>query len=292
MKAAILPVYKSAGFVTATECRMKEYEFEMETCDHLSGAGVTETYKIDDFPKKGLFYHPSHEYDYVVGWNGGTHPNGEVVSDIPFENFPIAYVEHENLTDEEKKIAGTAYGMYEDAKGNRYAHISKWCYAVREHIKYLSDDYPYKCCECGKKWKGYESMGDEYIVDGKSYCRTCASKWMGEPNKDGRRYMRNDIIRDMLDLSTMYLQDNAPVYYTSIQAYLEHNRDDMRSLDMVYAKHIVSDRPRGSDALSGNISGDHWELFRKTERKGWPSFLAYVFEPNENDLEILERIKQ
>ena len=261
---------------------MKEYNLVLKTCDCLDESHVLNTYPLDVIPDKPLCPNDKRRWD--VGWNGGTHPDGEVVSDIPFENFPIKWVDDKTLGE---------YGGYEDSKGNRYAHISSWVYAVREAQKFMSDDYPNKCVGCGKKWRGWD--GPYAIVDDKKYCHDCAGE-LGilETSVNGKEYVKFDVIRDGLNVDSMYVQDNPRKYYTSMETCLTSHG---LSENDCYTVHVQDNRAQGADALSGSISGDHWEIWKVntdpnlSERSHW-NFVGFVFEPSPEDSEILNKIER
>lgn len=268
----------------------KRYRMELKTCTHLNKSGVC----LGDFdypyiPQDLTCPNPDRSYD--VGWNGGVQKDGKIESDVPFEEFPLTYISCEQRTAEEKKVA--EYGLYEGKSGKRYPNISSWAYAVNAYFEYLSDDYPHQCSVCHKKWRGYESIGDEVIVDGQSRCHKCAGIWKDPSAK--RPFPRYDVIHDSLNIDSMWVQDNPYKYYTSLETCLKcHNLsvDDCYTL-WVEDKHTG----HGWDALQGCVNGSHWEIWKRntdanlSERSHW-NFVGFVFEPSLEDLEILKKIKR
>lgn len=273
-------------------CDPKEYRLTLKTCDCLNSDKCLNTYNIKTIPKDP-FVCPNPKRRKDVSWNGGVHPDGDVVEDVPFEEFPLRYIEFAELSEEEQKQRTDKYGLYEGKSGRHYDNISWWAYSVQHRFEYLSDSYPYQCCSCHKKWRGYESLGDEVIVDGKSYCKACAGIWM---NPDAERpFPRYDIICDSLNVDSMYIQDSPPKYYTSLVSCLDCH--DLSAKD-VYARYVKDDRKgHGWDALSGDICGGHWDIIKYntdpklSENSHW-NWVGFVYEPSETDLEILTKLKK
>lgn len=209
IEAEVLPEHKGQGFFTTmVYSDPKEYRINLKTCEHLNCAGYCwGTYKVDEIPKMLYCNNKYKDCTYDVSWNGGRQPGGRICEDISFDLFPLTFVEDPE-GDTEYHIGG-----YRDKNGGMHYRISKWCYAVMRYQEYLSDDYEYQCCKCHKKWRGYESCGDEVIVDGKSYCTECCPiYWKDEK---GGRHIKAGTYGDMRDLSSLYIQDSAPVYYTT-----------------------------------------------------------------------------
>lgn len=208
IEAEILPEHKAVGFFTMMDYSdPKEYRINLVTCEHLNCSGSHwGTYPIGKIPNV-LYSTEYKDYRYDVSWNGGKHPCGRKMDDIPFELFPLTFVED---PEGNKRYH---IGGYRDKNGDMHYDISRWCYAVMHYMEYLSDDYEYQCCNCHKKWRGYESCGDEVVVDGRSYCTKCCPiyRW----DEDGRSHIKAGTYGDMRDLSSLYIQDSAPVYYTS-----------------------------------------------------------------------------
>ena len=255
----------------------KQYRLELHGCEHLDLGHLLGYYNIGDIPSEPTC--PNKDYRWDISWNGGTHPGGRTDHDVPFENFPLKFFK----TDDPLYDNGCGY---EDRFGNRYNHITDWCYAVMKYQNYLSDDYPYQCCKCHKKWRGYESYGDEVSVDGKTYCRACADIWDG-------KYARYDVIRDALNIDSLYIQDNEPRFYTSVESCISCH--DLKKEDC-YSVFIQSDRKQGADGLSGSISGTHWEIWKynkdpKLSKKSHWNMLGYVFTPADKDRAILEEMR-
>lgn len=258
-----------------------KYRIVMKTCKHLNHYELVNDYEIYEIPKDPLIY-PNPHRRVDVSWNGGTYPDGKTVSDVAFNEFPLKYIETDKRTDEEKKLY--KYGLYEGKSGKRYPNISSWAYAVNDYFEYLSDEYPYQCSSCHKKWRGYESVGDEILVDGNSYCTACAGIWK-DPTKK-RPFPRGEIIIDAINLSSMYIQDNPPKYYTSLDSCLRCNGI---SEDKIYSIYRPEDRRHGWNALTGDIAGAHWEIHG--HRSDWDC-IGFVYEPSEHDLAILKKIKE
>lgn len=257
------------------------YRTVLKTCDHLDYHMCVDDYKIHKIPKDPLIY-PNPRRRVNVGWNGGIHPDGEAISDVPFDEFPLKWIETDKRTDKEKNLA--KYGLYEGKSGKRYPNISDWARAVNGYFRYLSDEYPYQCSSCHKKWRGYESIGDEILVDGKSYCTACAGIWSDPTQR--RPFPRGEIIIDAINLSSLYIQDNPPKYYTSLDACL---RCKGISEDKIYSIYHPGDKHHGWNALTGGIAGAHWEIH---EHKSDWDFVGFVYEPSEHDLAILKKIKE
>ncbi len=212
----------------------KSYRVELHTCECLNYRSLLNEYKLPKIPKMPLCPNPDYRWD--DRWN---------LPDIPFEDLPTTFVSEE----------GGHHHI--DKKGRSYERLSSWAYAVEEHLKYLSDEWPYKCSKCGKKWRGYESCGDEIIIDGASYCKQCSGIY-----SSGNKIRSNlDYIADGINLSSLYIQDSPPKFYTSLDAFLKERG---LTLDDVKLIHHASPRTGfGWDALSGSISGDHWEIIPK-----------------------------
>ncbi len=211
----------------------KSYRVELHTCECLNQTGVwLGGYKLPKIPEMPLYPNPDYRWD--DSWN---------LPDIPFEDLPTTFVSEEGGH------------HYIDKKGRSYERLSSWVDAVEEHLKYLSDEWPYKCTKCGKKWRGYESLGDEIIVDGVSYCRRCSGVY-----DTATMTIRNDLdfILDGCNLSTLYIQDNPPKYYTSLASFLKDRQLSLEDVDLVH--HPSKSGGYGWNALSGHISGDHWEI--------------------------------
>lgn len=209
IEAEIIPEHKSAGLFTVIDYSdPREYRINLRTCEHLYCTGHHwGTYNIKETPKALYTDKKYKDYLYDVFWNGGRQPGGKVREDVPFDAFPLEFVEDPE-GDTEYHIGG-----YRDKNGDMHYRVSEWCYAVMRYQEYLSDDYEYQCCKCHKKWRGYESCGDEVIVDGKSYCtKCCPIYWEDEK---GGRHIKAGTYGDMRDLSSLYIQDSAPVYYTT-----------------------------------------------------------------------------
>ena len=177
-----------------------EYYIEMHTCDCLYSGSHLNTYPITEIPKEPLYPNPNNRWD--TGWNG---------SMIPFEEFPIEY--DESVESNKKDLDDKHYRSRVSGKLYSFHDLGHWGSAVNEHIKFLSDEWPYQCCQCHKKWRGYESCGDEVIVDNRSYCKKCSPVYWWD--KDGKYHLKEGTYGDPRDLSSLYIQDSAPVYYTS-----------------------------------------------------------------------------
>lgn len=163
----------------------------------------------------------------------------------------------------------------------------QWEYAVKDYEKYLSDDYPYQCCRCHKKWRGYDIM-DSILVDGKRYCRGDCSGIFEQPDNNGRRYAKMNIIRDIKNIDSMY--DDSSLFYTSLEKCVECHKVDMSE---VYTKHLNDGRSQGADGLSGSISGDHWEIWEKGDGTSYfYNCLGYVFDVNEKEISTYKRLER
>lgn len=209
IETEIIPEHKAVGFFTTMDYSdPKEYRINLVTCEHLNCTGHHwGTYKIKEIPKALYCNNKYKDYTYDTSWNGGRHPGGKICEDVSFDLFPLTFVSDPE-GDTENHIGG-----YRDKNGDMHYRISEWCRAVMKYQEYLSDDYEYQCCKCHKKWRGYESCGDEVVVDGKSYCTKCCPVYRWD--EDGRSHIKVGTYGDMRDLSSLYIQDSAPVYYTS-----------------------------------------------------------------------------
>ena len=226
LRVRVVPEYRNMGLFSEDWSDPKEYRIELETCDCLNAGRHLNTYDIDVIPTSPLFANKGRRWD--VSWNGGVHPNGFTEYDIPFEDFPIKW--------EDAPPEDDLDGYYVDRNGKRYpldvcrhgkngvgcCYISDWTSAVCERFDYLSDDWPNKCSKCGKKWRGYESCGDKVRVNGESFCHDCAGIW--GTAMDGKERPRSDVIRDALNIDSLYIQDNEPRYYTSLESCLTSHK--------------------------------------------------------------------
>lgn len=159
-----------------------------------------------------------------------------------------------------------------------------WEYAVKMYEEYLSDDYPRKCAKCGKKWRGYEDYSIPE-VDGKQYCWECCElfdHWDGHVPvvKDTAPYYC-----DARNLSTMY--DGGPQFYTSLRKLIECNKIPESEIEV---KFTGTGERRGSDRLTGSLSGERYMVYRNYKGKErW--FTAYVRDPPDKE-ELEKYLKQ
>lgn len=286
IEAQVLPEYKSEGLWSVKDySHPKEYRINLKTCEHLDCSGHHwGTYPINTIPTV-LYCNPNYkEYRCDIGWNGGKHPIGRVDEDVPFEDFPLTFVPSEELTEEDRKK--TKYGAYRGKSGKIYYHISEWARAVDRYLEYLSDDYEPQCCVCHKKWRGYELYGEDINVDGKRYCRKCSQAYPDLENRP--RMPRKDWIWRSSMGSTM--SDGAEDYFTDFDNFL---RVEGYTEDRVFTRYIEDTRTGyGCDALSGDIKGSRWQIYRKgkDDKDCW--LLGWVFDPPEKDIERYQRLSK
>lgn len=288
IEAEIIPDYKPYGpFSCEDWSDPKEYRINLKTCEHLDCSGSHwGTYPIDEIPDV-LYCNPDYkDYRCDVSWNGGRHPNGRMDDDIPFELFPLTFVPYAELSEEGKKREKDWCGAYRDKSGRIHYDISRWCYAVNDYLKYLSDDYEPKCCVCHKKWRGYELYGEDIQVDGRRYCKACSQAYPDPVNKP--RMPRSDWIWRSSMGSTM--SDGAEDYFTDFDNFL---RVEGYTEDRVFTRYIEDTRTGyGCDALSGDIKGSRWQIYRKGKDDKDTWLLGWVFNPPEKDIERYKRLER
>ena len=287
IEVRMMPVYRNCGLFSMEDydADFKSYRVELMCCKHLDEEGMAEclnTYDLPYIPDQPTFPNPDYRWD--KGWNG---------ANIPFEEYPLIY---DKSADSDKDGDCLKAKCYRGTSGKYYSFRDKggWGCAVNEHIKYLADDYEEQCSVCHKKWRGYEELGDCVYIDGVRYCRECATiKGYFEPNGHGKTYAVKSLIRDALNIDSLYIQDNCPKFYTSLETCLKsHGLTE----EECYTLRVLSAGVQGADALSGHISGDHWEIWKKntdpklSERSHW-NLIGFVFDPGRDvcKYEILRR---
>ena len=282
IEAQVLPEYRSEGLWSVKDySHPKEYRINLKTCGHLDRSGSHwGTYPIDEIPDI-LYCNPEYkDYRCDVSWNGGRHPCGRKDEDIPFELFPLTFVKDPEGDKEDR------FGGYRDRNGGMHYHVSDWCYAVNHYFEYLSDDYEPKCCICHKKWRGYELYGEDIKVDGKRYCKACSQAYPDPVNKP--RLPRNDWIWRSSMGSTM--SDGAEDYFTDFDNFL---RVEGYTEDRVFTRYVEDTRTGyGCDALSGDIKGSRWQIYRKGKDGKDTWLLGWVFNPPEKDIERYKRLER